>query len=286
MLYIKENEININKYLNVHKNNINKSKLKITSDNYYSYKSNNKSLNQNNKNIIQEILLSDNNNKENKVFSLMEKYEYIKMLSLNDNKDEVQQKCKEILLKIDFTKNYNSIIIVDILSIISKYNLTKMIPDLKSLLGNKKNLISSIFLLREFNNTIQYLEQVKSGKINILTKINLYINTNNINKENKENKNSKRVSKNIILKREGTVNEMRKYKIGGDEIKFNNNKSMMRSKFLNNTSNKKISNSKDKNTGVNLGKKFSSEMKKLQEKYIQESVNSVDFELDETIKNI
>ena len=141
--------------------------------------------------------------------------------------------------------------------------------------------------MREFNNTIQYLEQVKSGKINILTKINLYINTNNINKENKENKNSKRVSKNIILKREGTVNEMRKYKIGGDEIKFNNNnKSMMRSKFLNNTSNKKISNSKDKNNGVNLAKKFSSEMKKLQEKYIQESVNSVDFELDETIKNI
>ena len=94
------------------------------------------------------------------------------------------------------------------------------------------------------------------------------------------------MSKNIILKREGTVNEMRKYKIGGDEIKFNNNKSMMRSKFLNNTSNKKISNSKDKNNGVNLAKKFSSEMKKLQEKYIQESVNSVDFELDETIKNI
>ena len=287
MLYIKENEININKYLNAHKNNINKNKLEITTENYYSYKSNNKSSNQNNKTITQEILLSESNNKENKIFSLMEKYEYIKILSLNDNKDEVQQKCKEILLAIDFTKNYNSIIIADILSIISKYNLTKMIPDLKSLLGNKKNLISSIFLLREFNNTIQYLEQVKSGKINILTKINLYINTNNINKENKENKNSKRVSKNIILKREGTVNEMRKYKIGGDEIKFNNNnKSMMRSKFLNNTSNKKISNSKDKNNGVNLAKKFSSEMKKLQEKYIQESVNSVDFELDETIKNI
>ena len=118
MLYIKENEININKYLNYNKNNINKNKLKITSDNYYSYKSSNKLSNQNNKNITQEILLSESNNKENKKFSLMEKYEYIKILSLNDNKDEVQQKCKEILLKIDFTKNYNSIIIVDILSII------------------------------------------------------------------------------------------------------------------------------------------------------------------------
>ena len=60
----------------------------------------------------------------------------------------------------------------------------------------------------------------------------------------------------------------------------------MRSKLLNNTSNKKSNNYNDKNTGVNLGKKFSSEMKKLQEKHIQESVNSVDFELDDTIKNL
>ena len=47
-----------------------------------------------------------------------------------------------------------------------------------------------------------------------------------------------------------------------------------------------MSNSRDKNNGVNLGKKFSSEMKKLQEKHLQESANSVDFELDDTIKNI
>ena len=283
MLFMKENDIYINKVINdsnINKN-ININKLKITNENYYSYKTNNKSTNQNNRNITQDILIS-NKTKANNIFSLMEQYEYLKILSLNDNKDEVQKKCKEILLKIDFSKNYNSIIISDILGIISKYNLTKMIFDLKKLLETKKNFINSnIFLFREFNKTIQYLEQVKSGKINILTKINIYINSNNVNKENK---NSKSGNKNIILKREGTLNEMRPYKIGGDEINFSNKS--MRSKFLNNTTNKKMSNSREKNNGVNAGKKFSSEMKKLPEKDIQESVNSVDFELDETIKNI
>ena len=283
MLNLKENNIYINRVSKDSKiiNHINK--LQITTENYYSFKSNNKLSNLNNRNITKDILISKNT-KDNNSFSLMEKYEYLKILSLNDNKDEVQQKCKEILFKIDFSKNNNSIIICDILSIISKYNLTKLIPDLKKLLEKKKNIINSnIFLLREFNNTIQYLEHVKSGKINILTKINIYINSNS-NNIIKENKNPKKGSKNIILKREGTVNEMPSYKIGGDEINFSNKS--IRNKFLNKTSNKKMSNSRDKNNGVNLGKKFSSEMKKLQEKHLQESVNSVDFELDETIKNI
>ena len=283
MLNMKENDIYSNKIANDSeiKNNINK--LKITNENYYSFKLKNKLTNQNNKNITKDILIS-NNTKNNDSFILMEKYEYLKVLSLNDNKDEVQKECKEILFKIDFSKNNNGIIISDILSIISKYNLTKLIPDLKKLLEKKKNFINSnIFLFREFNNTIQYLEQVKSGKINILTKINIYINSNT-NNIVKENKNSKRGSKNIILKREGTVNEMPSYKIGGDEITFSNKS--IRNKLLNKTSNKKMSNSRDKNNGVNLGKKFSSEMKKLQEKHLQESANSVDFELDDTIKNI
>ena len=283
MLNMKENDIYSNKIANDSeiKNNINK--LKITNENYYSFKSKNKLTNQNNKNITKDILIS-NNTKNNDSFILMEKYEYLKVLSLNDNKDEVQKESKEILFKIDFSKNNNGIIISDILSIISKYNLTKLIPDLKKLLEKKKNFINSnIFLFREFNNTIQYLEQVKSGKINILTKINIYINSNT-NNIVKENKNSKRGSKNIILKREGTVSEMPSYKIGGDEITFSNKS--IRNKLLNKTSNKKMSNSRDKNNGVNLGKKFSSEMKKLQEKHLQESANSVDFELDDTIKNI
>ena len=280
MLNMKENDIYSNKIANDSeiKNNINK--LKITNENYYSFKSKNKLTNQNNKNITKDILIS-NNTKNNDSFILMEKYEYLKVLSLNDNKDEVQKECKEILFKIDFSKNNNGIIISDILSIISKYNLTKLIPDLKKLLEKKKNFINSnIFLFREFNNTIQYLEQVKNGKINILTKINIYINSNT-NNIVKENKNSKRGSKNIILK---TVSEMPSYKIGGDEITFSNKS--IRNKLLNKTSNKKMSNSRDKNNGVNLGKKFSSEMKKLQEKHLQESANSVDFELDDTIKNI
>ena len=73
-----------------------------------------------------------------------------------------------------------------------------------------------------------------------------------------------------------------RFKRGGDEINFNKS---MRNKLLNNTSNKKVSKINEQNSGVNIAKKFSSDMKKLQEKYIQESLNSVDFELDDTIKN-
>ena len=60
----------------------------------------------------------------------------------------------------------------------------------------------------------------------------------------------------------------------------------MRSKLFNNTSNKKINTSNNLNIDTNNAKKkFSSEMKKLQEKHIQESLNSMDFELDDTINN-
>ena len=252
----------------------NAKKIMITNNNYYSYKSNNdEPENQNKKNISQDLL--DNH------FNLNEKYNYITMLALNDNKDQVQLECKEILFKIDFNNRCNPIIISDILGIISKYNLTKIIPDLQKLLELKKDEINSnIFLFREFNSTIKYLEQVKSGKINIITKINVYIN---INKDNNSSNNSKGVGKNsIILKRPGTNSETKIFKRGGDEINF---KKSMRNKLLSNTSNKKMNSSSNKNNSVNLAKKFSSEMKKLQEKNIQESINSVDFELDETIKN-
>ena len=282
MLYIKEYAIYFEKFnkneKKKKKNYKNKNKIEVTNNNYYSYKlnnNNNELLDQYNKNINQNLLLSD----ENK-FNLIEKYNYITMLSLNDNKDEVQSKCKEILFQIDFSKRINHIIISDILGIIYKYNLTKMIQDLKQLLKLKnKDINSNIFLLREFNNTIKYLEEIKCGKINIITKINIYIN---VNKEN-TNTNSKRGSKNnIILKRSENNKEIKRFKRGGDEINFNKS---MRNKLLNNTSDKKVNKLNDQNTGVNLAKKFSSDMKKLQEKYIQESLNSVDFELDDTIKN-
>ena len=279
MLFIKEYDLYFNKFnKNKQSNSQNDktgTKIMITNDNYYSYKSNNdESENQNKKNISQDLL--DNH------FNLNEKYNYITMLALNDNKDQVQLECKEILFKIDFNNKCNPIIISDILGIISKYNLTKMIPDLKKILELKKDEINSnTFLLHEFNSTIKYLEQVKNGKINIITKINVYIN---INKDNNSSNNSKGVSKNnIILKRPGTNSETKRlFKRGGDEINF---KKSMRNKLLSNTSNKKMNSSSNKNNSVNLVKKFSSEMKKLQEKDIQESINSVDFELDETIKN-
>ena len=278
MLFIKEYDLFFNKFNNNEKLNsqIEKdgNKIMITNDNYYSYKSNNdEQENPNKKNISQDLL--DNH------FNLNEKYNYITMLALNDNKDEVQSESKEILFKIDFTNRFNHIIISDILGIISKYNLTKMIPDLKQLLELKKDEINSnIFLQRELDSTIKYLEQVKNGKINIITKINVYIN---LTKDNNSSNNSKRGSKGgIILRRPGTNSEVKRFKRGGEEINFNKS---MRSKLLSNTSNKKLNTSSNKNNSVNSAKKFSSEMKKLPEKNVQESLNSVDFELDETIKN-
>ena len=278
MLFIKEYDLYFNKFNNNEKLNsqIEKdgNKIMITNDNYYSYKSNNdEQENPNKKNISQDLLDTP--------FNLNKKYNYITMLALNDNKDEVQSESKEILFKIDFTNRFNHIIISDILGIISKYNLTKMIPDLKKLLELKKDEINSnIFLQRELDSTIKYLEQVKNGKINIITKINVYIN---LTKDNNSSNNSKRGSKGgIILRRPGTNSEVKRFKRGGEEINFNKS---MRSKLLSNTSNKKLNTSSNKNNSVYSAKKFSSEMKKLPEKNVQESLNSIDFELDETIKN-
>ena len=168
-----------------------------------------------------------------------------------------------------------------------------MILDLKKLLNNiELNSINNknIFLKREFINTIKYLEQVKNGKINIITKINIYINVNNnadevINNNNIKNiniNNKRGLKKSIILQKPGMASEKRGFKKGGDEVNFNKS---MRNKLLNNTSNKKMNNPNNINKILNTGKKFSSDMKKLQEKHIQESINSVDFELDDTIKN-
>ena len=71
MLNMKENDIYSNKIANDSeiKNNINK--LKITNENYYSFKLKNKLTNQNNKNITKDILIS-NNTKNNDSFILME----------------------------------------------------------------------------------------------------------------------------------------------------------------------------------------------------------------------
>ena len=270
ILYMKENDFYFNKFNKEEKNNENKNDVKITNNNYYSFKLNNKIMNQNYLNYTKELLSNKNDNN----FTLMEKYEYITMLALNDNNDEVQSKCKEILSKIDLNKKYNNIIINEIFGIISKYNLTKMIPDLKKFLEINKNVITgNVMLLREINNTINYLEQIKSRKINIITKINVYINSNN------NSLNNKRMNRNnLMLKRPGTISEIKGFKREKDEINLCKS---LKNKLLNCTTNKRMNNINE----INLGKKFSSEMKKIQEKHVQESLNSVDFELDDTIKN-
>ena len=255
------------------------SRISVTSENYYSYKTSNKLTSKDYKKSTQNVL-SDINK-----YSLVEKYKLIMMLSLNDNKDEVEFKCKEILFKIDLTKKNNFIIISDVLSIISKYNLTKLLPDLKRL-KNKLNQDNN-FLKNELDSVIKYLEQIKNGKINIITKINIYINCSNSDDEKTNynnryqtsiNQSNKTQTNKMLLKRPCTINEMRGVKMGEEEI---NCVKSIREKLINNTSRKKNNNSN------NINKKLcSSGFKKPQEKNIQESGNSDDFELDATIKNV
>ena len=252
-----------------------KNKIFVTCDNFYSYKVNNNITSSNYKKATENFLSYDDK------IPFSEKYKLIMMLSLNDNKDEVEFKCKELLYKIDFNITKNHIIISDILSIISKYNLTKLITDLKKL---KNKLKENNFLKNDFNSVINYLEQIKNGKINIITKINIYIKGSNSNDEGNTYNNRYQTSinqsnnskTNKLLKRPATMNE----KVGGkkDNEEINYIRSI-REKLMNNTTHKKNSNS---NNNKNLG---TSGFKKLQEKNIQESGNSVDFELDDTIKN-
>ena len=275
-LYIGDSEI---KSQTTRNNNIydRKNKVCITANNCYSYKANNNS--NSNYKESRQILLSN----EDK-YSLSEKYKLLMMLSLNDNKDEVECKCRAILLKINFSNKKNHILISDILNIISKYNLTKLLPDLKNL---KNKIKEKSFLKNDFDYTINYLEQIKNGKINIITKINICIKINNSNEEGNNlnnrfqtsiNQSKKSQTNKVLLKRPGTINEMRGTKIREDEM--NCARSIME-KMANTTS------SHRKNNNSNNNKKlYNTGLKKLDEKNIQESVNSADFELDETIKNI
>ena len=254
----------------------NKNKILVTNDNFYSYKVNNNLTSSNYKQTTENILSDDDK------MPLSEKYKFIMMLSLNDNKDEVEIKCKEILNKINVDNKQNFIIISDILSIISKYNLTKLITDLKKL---KNKIQENSFLTYDFDSVINYLEYVKNGKINIITKINIYIKGNNsddeansFNNRYQTSINQSNISQtNKVLRRPGTINEMRGGKINDEEI---NCIRSIREKLMNNTSHKKNNNSNNNKKVCTTG------LKKLEEKNIQESGNSADFELDETIKNL
>ena len=283
--YISPNEIKCisSRFRTDNKNNKfddRKNKIYATTENYYSYKINNNLDSLNDKKLVKNFI----SDPDNLCYSLAEKYKFIMMISLNDNKDEIEFKCKELLSKIDLDNYKNYIIISDILSIISKYNLTKLLPDLK-LLKNKLKIKN--FLKNDFDCAINYLEKIKNGKINIITKINICIkgsnsddegnNINNryqtsINHSNKSQTNKK------LLKRPGTINEIKGGKLKNED--FTGIKSI-REKLLNNTTHKKnnISNNNNK-------KLYTSGLKRLEEKNINESGNSDDYEMDDTIKNL
>ena len=272
-------------YKNNKNNNIfdKKYKIYVTTENYYSYKINNNLNILNDKKLVKNFISEPDKNN----YSLAEKYKFIMMLSLNDNKDEIEFKCKELLSKIDLEKYRNYIIISDILSIISKYNLTKLLPDLKKLKNKLKNKLKiNNFIKNDFDCAINYLEQIKNGKINIITKINICIKSNNIYEHGNNinnryqtsiNQSNKSQTNKILLKRPGTINEIKGEKLKKEDFTYIKS---IKEKLLNKTTHKKNNNSN------NNQKMYTYGLKKLEKKNMNESGNSNDFEMDDTIKNL
>ena len=298
MLYIKEYDYYMNKFFGNDKKiikNTTDDNNKFTTNNCYSYKECTQKANSfsSDKEINNNSLIS----KDKKKHSFIEKYKFLMSLALNDNKDEVEKKCKEILSLIDFNIKSNYIIICDIISIVTRYNLTKFILDFKKYKKNleeSKNNSNSNFLLMQLNDAIQYLTDAKSGKINIITKINIYINMNNNNSnptsisENSFHlaKNNNEINLTRSSKRPSNKNKTQKidieYKHSGRNFgiiideDFNNSDVKLGEKHVKNTvRNKDIITSSSK----------SKKLKHLPEKNIQESGNSLVFDFEDTIKN-
>ena len=296
MLYIREYDYYMNKFFGENKKKL-KNKIddknKFTINNYYSYKECNKKLNSDtSENTIDNEVLFSNDNKKT---SFIEKYKSLMSVALNDNKDEVEIKIKEILSSIDFNKKNNYIIICDIISIVTRYNLTKFILDFKKyrniLEKNEKN-IKNNFLLKQLNDAIKYLINVKNGKINIITKINIYINMNN-------NSNATSISEHSfhLAKNNNEISLTKSFK-----RQSSNNKTLkIDGKYIHDGRNFGIIIDEDFNSDIKLGEKLeksiahkkdtvgsnsnSKKFKHLPEKNIQESGNSLEFDLDDTIKN-
>ena len=256
MLFMKERELYYNKYiknnLNNPNNNINKKgiknskqKITFTFDNCYDTKNENRMTFVNSERSKSEIICQLDK------YSLLEKYQIIMTLTLSNDKDEIIHILKNIFRDINFKLRQNIIIISDLLGLIQNYNLYEFYQELKI----KKNdvQIKSLFLKREINKTLSFLEKNKAKK-SLRTKGRVLLDNNNLNNFNKTNK----------------------------TLKFGNK--TYGTKFLNKTEtdmNYYILNSKEikKKKNFELNKKFAAPgFQKLMEKKVQESITSIDFE--------
>ena len=251
MLYMKEKELFYNKYiLNNSENNkkgikYKKQKISFTMDNCYDIKNENRMTIINSERSKPEIIC------QNEKFSLLEKYQILMTISLSNDKNEVFQIIQSIFKDINFKLKENLMIICDLLNLIQNYNLYEFYLELKK----RKNdgQIKSVFLKREINKVILFLEKYK-GKKAVKQKGGSLFGCTNVNNFNKNNK---------VLK------------IYDDQ--YNN-------QFLNKTEtniNYYVLNSNlvKKKKNHELNKKFAAPgFQKIKEKKVQESITSIDFE--------
>ncbi len=128
-------------------------------------------------------------------FSVLEKYQILMTISLSNDKNEVFQIIQSIFKDINFKLKENLMIICDLLNLIQNYNLYEFYQELQK---RKKEIdIKNIFLKREMDKVIIYLEKNKGKKLikqkgRVLLDNNKYINKNkkalNLNKKRFENK--------------------------------------------------------------------------------------------------
>ena len=251
MLYMKEKELFYNKYiLNNSENNkkgikYKKQKISFTMDNCYDIKNENRNTIINSERSKPEIIC------QNEKFSLLEKYQILMTISLSNDKNEVFQIIQSIFKDINFKLKENLMIICDLLNLIQNYNLYEFYLELKK----RKNdgQIKSVFLKREINKVILFLEKYK-GKKAVKQKGGPLFGCTNVNNFNKNNKVLKiyddQYNNQFLNKTETNINY---YVLNSNQVK------------------------KKKNHELN--KKFAAPgFQKIKEKKVQESITSIDFE--------
>ena len=258
MLFMREKELFYNKYIknnlnnsliniNINKKGIRSSKPKITAtfDNCYDIKNESRLTFINSERSKSEVICNQDK------FSLLEKYQILMAISLLNDKNEIIKIIKNIFKDLNFKLKQNFIIICEILGLIQNYNLYEFYQDLKD--KKNDNEIKNLFMKRELNKVIIFLEKNKEKKI-IKQKGRVLFDNNKINNVNKNNKtlklNSFQYGNKFLNK---TETDMNYYVINSNALKRKNN----------NESNKMFA---------------APGFQKLKEKKVQESITSIDFE--------
>ena len=155
-----------NKSKNINKKNI--------QDNNYSNLNNYKNVNhltlESTKN---EILL-------NSEYSLMERYQTLMILLLNNNPNEIESLIMDIFQQIKLINNKFAIIFIEICEMIEKFQLTSFLTFLTQLLKNSKSITENSFVSKQLEHTIKYLQLINQGKFMNYNFSKSIVNTENL----------------------------------------------------------------------------------------------------------